>query len=169
MYNALGEPAQLRKQIKESSLGQEMKEILSSLMIAYYCLECRYQDFAIRASKNLNMFEEQKQMVGKYMKEWKDKPRELEFPLELILKAWLTIGRGTVMHRDPSNFGLSFAYYNGFGWSGPGVGFPELKLILNLKPGSILGLRARTMYHMSLSPLEGLRMMFAGFVDLRRN
>ena len=84
----------------------------------------------------------------------------------LIEEFWLSIARGTVLHRDKKDIGLSLLFYLGFGWKNtPSFGLTELGYVWKHSPGSVAGIRATTYYHMSLKNENGFRIMGAGFVN----
>jgi len=170
--NPLGEWAQTKH------YTPEVRTVLSSLMMAYQILEFRTQKFAILALNNSNLFDEQIALCLRYEKAWEEKHplQQLRVPLflRLVQEVWLTLDRGTVMHRDKGNVGLSFAYYLGFGWDGSlGIGFPGLGFGIKTGPGCVVGIRAASVFHMSGDPSEGkdsvtykgFRIMGAGYVN----
>ena len=166
-------------------VSPEICTMISSLLEGYKIFESRFQEWATRISQNQALFDEQKETLGIVREMWEDRPEDqpaTRIPilsiLDLAQNLWIGAGRGTVMHKDTKNIGLSLAYYLGFDY-GPsplgyktggslhhgGVGLPEKKFIWDHGPGSVMAIRAFNYYHMSCPPNDGLKMMGAAYVN----
>ena len=153
-------------------LTDDMKKILLSLLIAYEIREYRLMKWITGLKKNSNFFAEQIGMCEKFQTAWKEtgKDMKVQLPMKCTQQIWIGGGHGTLLHKDASNFGLSFCQYLGFDWgeSGCGVGLPELRILWKNSPESAMAIRAYRYFHMSL-PLDlGLKMMGASFVNHKK-
>ena len=153
-------------------LTDDMKKLLSSLLIAYEIREYRLMKWITGLKKNSKFFAEQIGMCEKFQTAWKETEKDMrvQLPMKCTQQIWIGGGCGTLLHKDASNFGLSFCQYLGFNWgeSDCGVGLPELQILWKNSPGSAMAIHACRYFHMSL-PLDlGLKMMGVSFVNHKK-
>ena len=113
--------------------------------------------------KNLNFFAKQIGMCEKFQTAWKEtgKNMKVQLPMKCTQQIWIGGGHGTFLHKDVSNFSLSFCQYLGFNWgkSNCGVGLPELRILWKNSPEFVMAICVCHYFHMSL-PLDlELKMM----------
>ena len=162
----------LMKWAQTQHLTDDIKKILSSLLIAYEIGEHCLVKWITGLKKNSNFFVEQIGMCEKFQTAWKETGKDMR--VQLLMKCtqqiWIGGGHGTLLHKDASNFGLSFCQYLGFNWgeSDCGVGLPKLQILWKNSPKSAMAIHACHYFHMSL-PLDlGLKMMGVSFVNHKK-
>jgi len=130
-------------------------------------MELRYEKWVRRYDRHI--FDEQREMCRRFQEVWGERSLNIPVSLQLVLVMWLTMARGTVIHLDLDNVGLSLAFYLGFDWGNTcGVGIPELRFLWRHGPGSVIGIRAWQWYHMSLVIKDGFKLMGAGLVKYKK-
>jgi hypothetical protein len=162
-----GNPLHERAQTKTYS--PEMRLILETLLHGFQVLELRFSRWVEKVTHKPHYLHSQKEMSKQWDAAFEGKERNVPKHQCLIQENWLTLARGTTIHLDKANFGLSIAFYLGFGWSNTdqvGVGIPELRFIWKHRCGSVMAIRGWQWYHMSLKFIgDILKMMNACFVN----
>jgi hypothetical protein len=132
----------LHELVQTNHYGPEMFLLLDSISFGFKVLESRYMKWVQKVSGSATFFEGQRKKV-RWFEERFHEEKTVVIQQECVVQCWYSIARGTVMHLDPSNYGLSLDFYTGLGWNKPlsCLGIPELCFIWNQKPGSVMGIR----------------------------
>ena len=87
-----------------------MKKILSFLLIVYKIREYHLMKWITGLKKNSNFFVKQIGMCEKFQTAWKEigKDMRVQLPMKCTQQIWIGGGCGTLLHKDASNFSLSF-------------------------------------------------------------
>ena len=114
-------------------LTDNIKKNFLSLLIVYEIREYCLMKWITGLKKNSNFFVEQIEMWKKFQIAWKETEKDIkvQLPMKCTQQIWIGGSCGTLLHKDASNFGLSFCQYLSFDWgeSDCGVSFPELQIL----------------------------------------
>jgi hypothetical protein len=160
-----------REWAKNRYLDVLARKLLAAFMIGIAVMERRMEMMvSMLFSGCEKIFEKQRREVSlleeRWQKENDNQKLAVPTPLELSSNAFASVLRGTLMHRDRFDVGLSPIYYVGVPGKnavGGGVGLPEKKIIIQKNAGGVIAIPSSKYWHMSCESSHLSDMMVAAY------